>query len=125
MRSAISSGRELHRTDATARSSLGEEVLWWTPPHRTAARVWVDQVIDLRRKFESLSTLAGKQAVGLGVAKERFVRGVPTQGSIKLTGDVGQMAYRDRAMPDLHIGGGKRSRFDAVEPVLHVPPGLP
>lgn len=69
--------------------------------------------------------MAGKQAVGLGIVQKRFVRWVPTQGAINRPGDVGQVAHRDRAMPDLDIRHGKLSRFDAVEPVLQVPSGLP
>ena len=79
----------------------------------------------LRRQFETRSPRSVEEFVGGLVAPKRFRLRIPLERSTGQTRDVGQMADRDRPMSNFDVGDGGVARAQAVEPILHVPTGLP
>src|SRR5262245_38094578 len=77
------------------------------------------------RQLVALAARTGEERVGLLVADEELLLGVPAELSSQLAGDVGDVADADRAVADLDIGDRLLAGLDAVEPVLDVVLGLP
>lgn len=83
------------------------------PPLGTPALHRIGQLV-------ALPLQTGQVAVGLVVAREDLLGGVPLELAADPAGDVGQVADGAGPVADLHVGNRLLSRLDAVDRVLEM-----